>query len=234
MAQEHPPTLTAWAVRWNELRHSPQAERAPPLALTDTQRNHLSSLYPLVEEPLCRLGAAAKHRWLGVTVQDRAYGLFGCLADDLIKSTRPLPVNDGIVRLLMTITHRRSIDRFRKEHPLDLAVELTDVRLSKASEPSPEEARASNFNDTQIVSAVLAFWADLPWPESKIMHLRHCGLIDQEQLLADKSDDTRLRPFVSIAMHLGGQYKPDTVEKMYKRALKRTQDHLRSLGFLGD
>ena len=232
MAQEYPPTLTAWADRWNDVWHSPQAERGP--SLTHVQRDHLGNLYPFVAEPLCRLGATAKHRWHGATVQDRSYALFGCLAEALIKSRRPLPVTGDLIPLLMTITYWRSIDRFREERPLDLPIELTDARSSRASQPSPEEMTASSLDDPQLIAAVLAFWADLPWPECRIMQLRHRGLIGLRQLLADEGDDTRFRPFVSVAAHLGGQYKPDTVEKTYKRALKRTQEHLRSLGLLGD
>lgn len=222
MAQEHDQPLTTWASTWNSLWPAPQGEQSAPL--TDVQREHLTGLYALVAEDLRRLGSTAKHRWLGDSTQDRVFALFERLVTGLLGRRYPLPCDDERVRrLLLRIASNRSIDQFRSfTRRASREVELNDDIPTELTGLSPQEAAAAHIHDRQVIEAVWAYWADLPWPDGEIVRLRH------------RLDGDRLRTFASIAAHLGPQHKPNTVERTYRRILERTREHLRQLGYLGD
>jgi len=218
--------LEGWTGRWNELRPPQQGERAlpnRPPPLSTAQQDHLDALYDLVVDDLRRLAATAKHRWLGDSSQDRVYILFERLVAGLVGRKRPLASDGNIRALLIMIASRRSIDMFRREsRQLDRQVELTDDHPPSPTEPGLEESVTAQIDAVQIIQATLSYWATLPWPDREIMQLRH------------STTGSRLRPFASIAAHLGPRHKPDTVASIYTRTLERTREHLRKLGLLDD
>ncbi len=236
MAQEHDQPLTTWASTWNDLWPVPQGEQNA--ALTDVQREHLNGLYALIAEDLRRLSATPKYRWLGDSHQDRVYALFERLVSGLLGRRYPLPCdNERVRRLLLRIASNRSIDLFREEERRGRGqVELTEANLPVVAARSPEDEVAADLDDLQVVEAILAYWSDLPWPDGEIMRLRYNLHRQGGELrrLVREDGDGRQRPFRSIAAHLGPPHKPDTVEKIHKRILERTREHLRQLGLLGD
>lgn len=212
--------VAAWVRQWNKLRSPINSERAPPL--TEDQRLHLEQLYLLVADDLRRLASTPKHRWLGDSSQDRVYALFRSLIEGLVGRREPLNTDGNLTGLLVTIAARRSIDQFRHERiKIDPWVPLPDDHAAPA-ETAIEERTATQDYEAAVLKATQAFWDTLPWPEREIMRLRH------------PTNGTHPRPFASIAAHLGPNYKPNTVQKIYARTLERTREHLRTLGLLDD
>jgi hypothetical protein len=221
MATERERALAAWTAEWTRLCRIQQGERGPPgRQLSNQQRDHLDQLYVLVENDLRRIAALPQHTWMGVSNTDRALVLFSCLIDGLASRKRDIVPEDGLRSLLMTIAKNRSIDLFRKhERPAQRETELTEA-LPNPGESGFDEELATKMHEDKIITAAYTFWATLSWPDGEIMRLRY-----------DTSREFP-RPFRSIATQLDNPLKPDTVEKIHNRTLKRTRDHLRRLGLL--
>jgi hypothetical protein len=177
----------------------------------------------LVADDLRRLAATPRHRWLGDSIQDRAYVLYWCLIIGLITRNGSLDPEGNIQALMVKIATNRSIDLFRTERRhVAHQVPLTEDQALPGGDTDLETHVADHSHEAAVIAATFAYWASLPWPDGEIMRLRHA------------TNSTNLRPFVSIAAHLGPRHKPNTVQHIYYRTLERTREHLRSLGLLDD